>query len=152
MLCQKLKEFRDRCNFSQQMVAECLNIDRSTYSYYESGRTEPSIDNLKKIARLFGVGVNELLEVSDDKEAAPVGILRDSGIDDPNSPLKEYETEDSVKLDKRIGSKVGDLSREEQRLIMRFRMLTDNQRRDIMHAMSLSLFDHGSGDPRKNNF
>ena len=141
MLSEKLRECRELCNYSQQQVAECLNIDRSTYSYYESGRTEPSIDNLKRIAKLFGVKVNELLEVDTE--------LSDSsrtGEPDAGRALKDS---DGAKLNNRVGNRVGDLSREEQRLIMRFRMLTDNQRRDIMQAMSV--FDYDDSDPQKNN-
>lgn len=146
MLCTKLRECREMCAYSQQQVAECLNIDRSTYSYYESGRTEPSIENLKRIAKLFGVRMSELLEIEDEAKYAPM-TLHDPGDEGPDSPFKEYYPEEDAKLNNRIGNKVGDLSREEQRLIMRFRMLTNNQRRDVMQAMAL--YDTEADYPQK---
>ena len=121
MLNEKLRQFRELCDYSQQQVADCLNIDRSTYSYYESGRTEPSIDNLKKLAAIFGVSILELLEVSSPRAS----ILRDSGIDESQG----------AKM------RIGDLTKEEQRLIMRFRMLTTAQRQDIMLAMCIADLD-----------
>ena len=51
MLKQKLKEYRIKCGFSQQQVADVLNMHRSTYSYYESGKTEPSMENIRLLVR-----------------------------------------------------------------------------------------------------
>lgn len=150
MLCTKLRECRELCAYSQQQVAECLNIDRSTYSYYESGRTEPSIENLKRIAKLFGVRISELLEIDDDDVKYAQSGLRDPGSENIPGAFAEYDREEDTKLNNRIGNKVGDLSREEQRLIMRFRMLTDNQRRDIMLAMAL--YDSEPDDLQQDNY
>ena len=36
---KKLKRLRENFNLTQQQVAEALGIDRSTYAYYELGRT-----------------------------------------------------------------------------------------------------------------
>lgn len=46
---------------TQQEVAELLKIDRSTYSYWETGKTEPSIKNLSKLCRIFNIDFNTLL-------------------------------------------------------------------------------------------
>jgi len=120
LLNTKLREFRELCDLSQQQVAEQLNIDRSTYSYYESGRTEPSIDNLKRLARMFGVSMLDLLEISEPSRS----VVNDSASSD------EYQ-----RLDETVGAKVGDLTRQEQRLIMSFRLLTASQRNDVLLAM-----------------
>ena len=61
MLSQKLKEARQRQGFSQQQVARLLGVERSTYSYYETGKTTPSIKNLVNLAQIFRVSVDELL-------------------------------------------------------------------------------------------
>ena len=42
-------------------MAKVLGIDRSAYSYYEGGKTQPSITNLIKIANMFKVDVDELI-------------------------------------------------------------------------------------------
>ncbi len=46
----KLKYYRDNCELSQQQVANILNIDRSTYTYYEPGKTTPSASMLLKLS------------------------------------------------------------------------------------------------------
>ena len=123
MLNEKLREFRELCECSQQQVADCLNVDRSTYSYYESGRTEPSVDNLKKLARLFRVSMNELLELPLPQSS----LVRDGGY-----------AEGDHRLDGQVGTRIGDLTKEEQRLVMRFRMLTAKQRADLMLSMCVA--------------
>ncbi len=61
MLYENLKKFRKLCGFKQDDVAKVLGVDRSAYSYYESGKTEPSVKNLIKIARMFKVDVDTLV-------------------------------------------------------------------------------------------
>ena len=50
-----------RTEMSQGEVAKLLNIDRSTYTNYELGKTEPPMVTLKKIAGIFGVSVDRLV-------------------------------------------------------------------------------------------
>lgn len=57
-----LRKQRTRLGLTQQQVAEKLNIDRSTYSYYELGRTSPSVEMLYELILLFGVSADELLK------------------------------------------------------------------------------------------
>ena len=56
-----LKKLRGQNGLTQQQVADCLHMDRSTYAYYESGHTKPSVDTLVKLARLFQVSLYEFL-------------------------------------------------------------------------------------------
>lgn len=59
---ERLRKHRIRLELTQQTVAEKLNVDRSTYSYYELGRTTPSIGTLYELTRLFGVSADELID------------------------------------------------------------------------------------------
>ncbi len=59
---ENLKKLRTTCGFSQEEVANVLGVDRSAYSYYESGKTEPSIPNLVKIARMYRVSTDTLVD------------------------------------------------------------------------------------------
>ncbi|MPS63974.1 MAG: hypothetical protein DI622_15650 [Chryseobacterium sp.] len=58
---EKLRGYRYRNNYSQQQVAEFLDISQSTYCDWESDKMFPKIDKLLKISKLFNVGINELL-------------------------------------------------------------------------------------------
>lgn len=57
----KLKEFRVLKNLSRKEVAESLNISVNAIEKYENGKAEPSIANLIKLAKLFGVSVDSLI-------------------------------------------------------------------------------------------
>lgn len=50
-----------KTNLSQQQVAKLLNLDRSSISYYERGKAEPSIATLKQMGKIYGVSMNTLL-------------------------------------------------------------------------------------------
>lgn len=40
--------YRKMCGFTQQQVADMLNLNRTTYTKYETGVSEPSIEIMKK--------------------------------------------------------------------------------------------------------
>ena len=61
LLAEKLKFAREWYQLSQQEVADILCIDRSTYSYYELGKTQPSLNNLYKLGCMFGISTDDLL-------------------------------------------------------------------------------------------
>lgn len=67
-LGQRLKRIRNCNDFTQQQVADILNIDRSTYSYYETGKTEPNHETTIKLAKIFNVSIEELLTGEKRKE------------------------------------------------------------------------------------
>ena len=56
-----LKRIRNTAGYTQQNIADLLGVDRSTYSYYETGKTEPNIRQLKKIARLYNLRLDDLV-------------------------------------------------------------------------------------------
>jgi transcriptional regulator with XRE-family HTH domain len=60
-LAQNLKFYRECYEFTQEDLAKYLNIDRSAYAYYESGRTRPKYDTLVKLSRLYKVSITDLL-------------------------------------------------------------------------------------------
>ena len=83
MLHDNLKRLRKSCGFRQEEVAKVLGIDRSAYSYYESGKTEPSVTNLIKIARMYKVDVDVLVGNSEYATALALN----------NEPADEYDSE-----------------------------------------------------------
>ena len=60
-LAHKLRRFRTMTGRSQQEVADYCGLHRSTYTYYECGRTFPTLITLVKLSRLYGVSVDYLL-------------------------------------------------------------------------------------------
>lgn len=69
---QNLKEARKKANLSQREVADAVGVAYSTYSLYESGKREPNVVTIKKIADALNVSANELLGIkSIDLEVEP---------------------------------------------------------------------------------
>ena len=69
MLSARLKIYREKCALTQRQLAALLNLDRSTYSYYETGKSQPSLTTIGKLAKIFGVTVDELLDDSPATDA-----------------------------------------------------------------------------------
>ena len=65
-LGQNLTYFRKLTGLTQQQVAERLNLNRTTYTKYETGASEPSIEVLKQLAEIFEVDLATLLEDYDE--------------------------------------------------------------------------------------
>ena len=57
-----LREIREKNGYTQQQMADILNIGRSTYTYYETGKSQASYDKLKIMCEVFGVDYNTLLD------------------------------------------------------------------------------------------
>ncbi len=53
--------FRKLAGLTQQQVADRLNLNRTTYTKYETGASEPSIEILKALAVILEVDVSLLL-------------------------------------------------------------------------------------------
>lgn len=66
-LGRNLAYFRKLAGLTQQQVAEKLNLNRTTYTKYETGASEPSIEILKQIAVILKVDVASIL--ADDNSA-----------------------------------------------------------------------------------
>ena len=63
MFSEKLKALRTGRKISQKKLAEQLGVAKSVVSFYESGERFPSYDVLKKIARIFNVTTDYLLDI-----------------------------------------------------------------------------------------
>lgn len=59
-LGEVLRRYRCAHNFTQKKVADYLDIDRTTYTKYETVR-KPEIDVIMKLAALYNVSVDEML-------------------------------------------------------------------------------------------
>ncbi len=64
LLPQRIKELRKAYNYTQDYVAEILGTSRQTYSHYETGRRKPSTDTLYKLASLYKISMDDLLQLS----------------------------------------------------------------------------------------
>ena len=63
-----LANIRKERKMTQTEVAEKCNLKLPAYNHYETGRREPNLETLKKIANVLEVTVDELLKETDDKD------------------------------------------------------------------------------------
>lgn len=61
----RLKALRKEKKLTQVKLGEMLNYGYTAIANYESGRNQPSIPDLKKIASIFNVSMDYLLGVND---------------------------------------------------------------------------------------
>lgn len=61
MYRQRLRYLRVANGLTQQQVADTLKIHRTTYAFYETGRSKPDIEMLLALSRIFGVTVDFIL-------------------------------------------------------------------------------------------
>ena len=67
---QKIKEIRKSKNLSQKQVALEMGIDQAQYSRIESGKVEPTISSLTKVAEAMGIKLSDFF--SDDAKSYDV--------------------------------------------------------------------------------
>lgn len=60
-LSENLRELRLSVSLTQRQIAQFLKVDRSTYSYYELGKSEPGIETLKQLSTFYGVSIDEMV-------------------------------------------------------------------------------------------
>ena len=71
-LGENLQKLRKASGLSQDEVARKLYLSRQSVSKWENGQAEPGVENLKKLSRLYGVTIDELVgntpEAGDSEE------------------------------------------------------------------------------------
>ena len=119
-LGKKLKYYRENCELSQQQVANALNVDRSTYTYYETGKTTPSASTLLKLSKIFNVPCAVFLESINQE------LNLNSRVADSNGAyLADYEEENTVVT---VDDRIYGLNKEEKELIASYRVLDNHQK------------------------
>ncbi|QIB26062.1 helix-turn-helix domain-containing protein [Caloranaerobacter azorensis] len=56
-----LRKLRNEKGLTQSEVAKFLGVGRTTYTQYETGKSEPDVKTLKKLAIFFNVTVDYLI-------------------------------------------------------------------------------------------
>lgn len=57
----RIRQLRLAAGFTQEQLAKKMNIDQSTVSYWESNKTKPARKIQKKLAKVLGCTVDDLL-------------------------------------------------------------------------------------------
>ncbi len=68
---EKIRELREKSHMSQKTLAEKIGISEQAISKWESGLSSPSMPNMIKLAKTFGVSIEYLLTERKPREEAP---------------------------------------------------------------------------------
>lgn len=116
----KLKCYRRMLNVTQNSIADAMGVTRSTYTYYETGRTLPTPEGIRILASFFSIPVEYLMESEPSKEFqvnSNTMLLHD-----PNLPFHANEGKlatDTFEYDPTFAS----LTPDEKELVIRYRLL-----------------------------
>lgn len=74
MFSENLKQIRKNKGLSQAQLAKLLFTERYVVANWEQGRSEPSLEMMKKICVVFGISSDELLEIETEQERKRIVI------------------------------------------------------------------------------
>ena len=124
LFTDRLKLARSECKLTQQQIADMLGIDRSTYSYYELGVSEPSYEKIIALARIFKTDVEWL-------------IGADKGAEDWNAADSELKVIKASKM-----KQMSELSKDERQLVSLYRMAAaNNDKKKIIATLMSYIYD-----------
>lgn len=70
----QIRQLRKQRKMSQEELAAAMNVSRQAISKWETGQCNPDTENLIRLAEVFEVDVNILLQTHKAKRTAPLGI------------------------------------------------------------------------------
>ena len=90
-LGNKIKQYRIKCNLTQESLADRLNISPQSISKWENGITMPDITLLPELSEIFGVTIDELFDLSVDQKLNRIESKLDIEDGLSNHDFKEIE-------------------------------------------------------------
>lgn len=101
---EKFKKLRKSHNMLQSDIAQKINVSTSTVGMWEQGRNQPDNDSVKKIANIFGVSTDYLLnnDIKDDKNKELLETISTDLSDPINRVLYKKTSELKSERDKKI--------------------------------------------------
>ena len=91
-VAETLKELRHHRGFTQKQLSEQLHISRQAYSNYETSKRTPDLDSLMRLADIYGVSLDQLVNHPCTKDGL---ILEQKG---PFTYAMEIDTADTLYL------------------------------------------------------
>jgi len=86
-----IKKYREDHNLTQQQIADLIHMHRSNYSRVEAGERELSIEAIQKIAKHFGLTIDQLV----NEEIIPEEVtVEDKNLSEQLKLIQELEAEE----------------------------------------------------------
>lgn len=119
-LAESLKRIRKKYKMTQEDIALFLGVSRSGYTYYETGKTTPSVEVLKKLATIYDTTIDEIVGMPSKTTTAVRNVSEENVAGKGVDPLMY-------------------MKKEEQNLIMAFRLASkENKEKILREAFTLA--------------
>lgn len=112
-LAESLKKIRKQYKMTQEDIAKLLGISRSGYTYYETGKTIPSVEILQKLSAIYNTTIDVIV-------GNPLRGNADSRYYADILSVSEGNTDPLIYMKK-----------DEQALIMAFRLLPEGEKEKL---------------------
>lgn len=134
LLLQRIKELRKAHGYTQDYVASALDISRQSYSHYETGKRSPNPETLFKLAGLYDISVDDLLQIS-------LSIDRNESYDAPSPTQSSKDLELFLEYFNQPSNraKFQMLSKYEKELLFYFEKLSDIDKREIIEFTKIKV-------------
>lgn len=131
-LPDKLKELRKAHSFTQEHVAAALDIARQTYSSYETGRCTPDAESIYRLAGLYDIPVEDLIQLTVDFD-------RNVSFDAPPATQSANELSSFLDYlnDPYHEKKLRMMNRLEKELLFYFEKLTEEDKKEMIEFMKI---------------
>jgi transcriptional regulator with XRE-family HTH domain len=71
MIFRRIKDLREDNDLKQENLAQYLNIKQSTYSNYETGKINVTIETFIKLAQYYNTSIDYLTGLTDEHKPYP---------------------------------------------------------------------------------
>ena len=72
MISRNLKSLRKKNQYTQEEIAEKINVSRQSVAKWENGESNPDIESCIKLANLYNVKLDDLVNHSEEKTGIAV--------------------------------------------------------------------------------
>jgi len=103
ILADKIINLRKKCAWSQEELAEKMNVSRQSISKWESGQSVPDLDKILKLCQLFGVSTDYLLKDEIEESEVAVDVYEPANV----KHVSAEEAHEFIEMKKKSAVRIG---------------------------------------------
>ena len=116
---ESLRKIRKAHKLTQQDIANVLGVDRTTYTLYETGSTNPPLETLAKLSKMYNATIGYILGTEENNHRERLNKA-------------SFAAEDEV-------DPVAFLSKDERKLLLSYRVLSPEKKQQLREQLDKAL-------------
>lgn len=116
---ESLRKIRKAHKLTQQDIANVLGVDRTTYTLYETGSTNPPLETLAKLSKMYNATIGYILGTEENNHSERLNKA-------------SFAAEDEV-------DPVAFLSKDERKLLLSYRVLSPEKKQQLREQLDKAL-------------